>query len=146
MSKKFTDGEWEIREDGTIYSGINTVSLDNKSEMSMANARLVKAAPKMYKLLEEICSHVTPYIERQIREFLADIDEESEPITYKVPMPGGGVNIYALEDLQQLITEHKKMQDLLEEVREVCIMDTKAFSMREKASYKIKNFLSRISK
>ena len=144
MSKKFTDGKWEVWRDGSIHSGNELVTIDERSDKSMANARLVAAAPDMYRLLEEMCPYVSAYMAEQIRRLLLKIDGETEPTIYTIPLSNGSTRNYTLEDLQALIIEHKNMQELLREVREACIADTKAFAMREKASYKIQNFLCRI--
>ena len=143
---KFTPGKWKVWSDGTIHSGVELVTIDDRSDKSMANARLVAAAPDMYKLLEELSPHVNAYITEQIRKFLLEINGETEPAIYTIPMSDGSTMNYSLEDLQMLIIEHKKMQELLEEVREACVADTKAFAMREKASYQISNFLCHIHK
>ncbi len=83
---KFTQGKWEISDDGCIkiydekgllVTGIAEVADYNTSE-GQANARLIASAPKMYRWLLEVLGNekIHKSTEKAIEKLLAWIDKE----------------------------------------------------------------------
>ena len=94
---KFTPGKWEVdgfgqaisvfdeREEATLFIVDHVYSWANRDGEAEANARLIAAAPEMYRLLKEELIPTSDYDgilsfsrEAKIRAVLARIDGEEE--------------------------------------------------------------------
>ena len=79
METKFTPGPWRMSESKTVlddfvcnihqddnadytpnYSDVATTIVGELKEIQLANAHLIAASPKMYKMLERVCNELIP--------------------------------------------------------------------------------------
>ena len=79
---KFTKGEWEINQYGTITCNGETVKVPGVSlpcfddEESIANSKLVAAAPEMYAMLERTASIIKMAEETDYQCYGAEMRED----------------------------------------------------------------------
>lgn len=128
MSKHFLGDRQEVWDDGVINAHIGNnlwipFRLDRQTtKKDKANVRLVAAAPEMYEALDEVLAHLDPTedisVLNKIKLLLSKIDGDEHCASidkniYHVPMPDGQVWCATLEGMQELISENKKMRELL---------------------------------
>lgn len=85
MNGRHTPGPWKVERDGKdvwimtdgrMISGSYVMDLERNLETDMANARLIAAAPEMYRLLEYLGGSEEPFSTRdrlQITDLLARV-------------------------------------------------------------------------